>query len=549
MKTSIELLYRAALVALLPYTLLAASAPAPSASKDEAVELSPFVVTEQTDIGYAATNSLEGSRLNTSLRDTPGSLSIFTKDLLDDLAATSIEDILMYDVNADIPNGGDDAGGGGAQANMFGDQGLVFNVRGLPGTSSVDGFQNAGQGNTYNTERVGSARGPNAILFGTGSAGGNLNFRTRTALLSRTFTNFDFKVAGESTKRAALDVNRVLLKDRLALRLMGVRDRKGYNQPHMYNDIQAITLAVKYQFLRDTDLTVSYEKSHNEGVSGRNWNHVDAISRFSDNLATGQIVWSPARERYENANGTALVNATAGTANLGSRTALIYGPDLSVPPLFWEGNSATANRVTFSSATSAFTGTQQNMIVDEAYEKFGSVTISGAGEFAGVTTNNFTAIFNHRWFSKLYMELAYNRSERHSDTTVGQNPDLRADLNYRLPDGTLNPYFFGNGYYFSQQNFFRLQRATENDTLRASFSYELDLGPRWGTHRFAVMGERQTNDESRLRSREVWAGRPYNANAEQVNNQVFRRRYFQIGGPSANYTSGFQPGNPTNLES
>ncbi|MFS8070990.1 MAG: hypothetical protein ACMG6S_31875, partial [Byssovorax sp.] len=42
------------------------------------------------------------------------------------------------------------------------------------------------------------------------------------------------------------------------------------------------------------------------------------------------------------ANGTALVNATAGTAKLGARTALIYGPDLSVPPLFWEGNSATA---------------------------------------------------------------------------------------------------------------------------------------------------------------------------------------------------------------
>ena len=43
----------------------------------------------------------------------------------------------------------------------------------------------------------------------------------------------------------------------------------------------------------------------------------------------------------------------AGTGNLSPRTALIYGPDLAVAPLFWEGASPTANRVTFSTAASA----------------------------------------------------------------------------------------------------------------------------------------------------------------------------------------------------
>lgn len=532
----------------LPSILFAASAPAPTAPKEEPVELSPFVVTEMTDTGYAATNTLEGSRLNTALRDTPGSISIFTKDLLDDLAATSMEEILRYDVNADVAHGGDEPGGAGSQINMFGDQGFTFNVRGLPGTSSVNGFQNAGQPNTYNIERVGSTRGPNAILFGTGSAGGNLNFRTRAPSLSRNLASLDLKVADESTKRAALDLNRVLRKDKFALRLLGVRDRKGSPQPHQYTDVQAITVAAKYQFRRDTDLTVSYERSHTEGVSGRTWNHVDALSRFIGGLGSGDIRWNQALERYENASGTALVNAVAGTGNLNNRTALIYGPDLAVAPLFWEGASATANRTTFATNATAF-NSSENVIVNEAFEPYGSVTASGAGEFAGVSTNNLTATFNHRWFSRFYMELAYNRSERHSDTTLGQNPDLRADLNYRLPDRSLNPYFFGNGYYFSQQNYLRLKRNNDNDTLRASFSYEQDLGKRWGFHRFAVMGERNVNEESRLRSREVWAGRPYNANPENAANQVFRRRYFQIDGPFANYTAGFQPGNPANIES
>lgn len=545
MKSPVPLLCRVPIALILPAVAFAAA----SANQDDPVALSPFVVEELTDTGYAATNSLEGSRLRTSLRDTPGAISVFTKDLLDDLAATSIDDILRYDVNADLTFGGDDAVGAGSQDNMFGDQGLTFSVRGLPGTSSVDGFQNVGQPNTYNVERVGSTRGPNAILFGTGSAGGNLNFRTRTALLSRDVTTLDFKVGSESTKRGAIDLNRVLQKDRLALRLMGVWERRGSPRPHQYTDLRGMTLAGKYQFARDTHLALSYERNLTEGVSGRNWNHIDQVSRFQTLLDAGEIVWNPARERYENANGSNLANAVAGTGNLGHRTTLIYGPDLGVPPVLLEGPRANANFVTLATAASIFNTSAGNAIVDETFEPHGSVTSSGAGERAGVSTNNFTATFNHRWFSSLFMELAYNRNTRHSDSTLGGNPSLRADLNYRLPDGTLNPYFHGNGYYFSEAQMLRLKRNNDNETLRAAFSYEKDLGPRWGQHRFAVMGERNVNDESRLRSLEAWAGRPYHDVPENGNNRVFRRRYIRIGGPMADYTAGFQPGNPFNLES
>ncbi len=545
MKTPFESVWRAALFFGLPSVLLAASAPAPAGEK--VVELSPFVVSEEADIGYAATSSLEGSRLNTSLRDTPGAISIFTKDLLDDLAVTSIDEIIAYDVNADQSFGGNDPVGNGNQDNMFGDQGINFNVRGLAGTSSVDGFQNAGQSNTYNVQRIGSTRGPNAILFGTGSAGGNLNFRSRQALTSRTLTSFDFKVAGESTKRAAFDANRVLMKNKLGMRLMTVWDRKGNSRPHQYTDLQAITLAVKYQMSRNTDLSLSLEHSHTEGVTGRNWNHLDSITQFDSQLKSGQIVWDPVQERYENANGSSLSNGTAGTGNVNHRNVVVYGPDLTVAPLFWEGARSNANFTTFSSNSSIF-NSSANSILHEDYERYGSVTSSGTGEFAGVTTNNFTALFNHRWSDNLYMELAYNRNERHSDTTLGGNPDIRADLNYRLPDNTLNPYFYGNGYYFSENNALRLKRNNDNDTMRASFSYEKDLG-RWGTHRFAVMGERNVNQESRRRSREIWLGSPFNNTPENGNNRVFRRRYFKIGGPMADYTTGFQPVNPFNLES
>jgi outer membrane receptor protein involved in Fe transport len=538
--------------ALLPLVLVAAPAPATpggTAPPDEAVELSPFVVSTLTEKGYAATNTLDGSRLNTALRDTPAAISVFTRDFLDDIGATNMEEILRYDISAEISKGDADPGGAGAQANMFGDQGLSYRSRGLTGGTSINGFQTAVESNTYNVERVGATRGPNAILFGTGAPGGVLNFRTRQPSATRNLTLLEFKVAGESTKRVAIDLNRVLLKDKLGLRVMATRDRKGSPQPHQYQDFQGITVAANYQFRRDTSLTVSYVRDHNEGVSGRDWNHVDGISRFVTALGAGQLRWNPTLERYENANGTALVAATAGTGNVSNRTALIYGPDLRVAPQLWEGATAAANRITLSTNASIFNFDSTQPIVDERFEKYGSVTSSGPGEFAGVSTDNLTAIFNHRLLPHLFMELAYNLNHRRSDTTLGQNPLIAADLNYRLPDGTVNPYFYGNGYYYSQQNFLRLKRGNDNETMRASFSYEKDLGPHWGQHRLAVMAERNVNHNSRLRSREVWANRPYNPSAENAANQVFRRRYFQIGGPSANYTSGFQPGNPTHLES
>jgi hypothetical protein len=427
-----------------------------------------------------------------------------------------MEEILRYDIGAEISKGDAEPGGAGAQANMFGDQGLTYRSRGLVGGTSINGFQTAVESNTYNVERVGATRGPNAILFGTGAPGGILNFRTRAPSLSRNTANLELKVAGESTKRAAVDINRVLWKDKLGLRIMGVHDRKGSAQPHQYQDFNGITLAANYRFRRDTELSVSYAREHNEGVSGRDWNHVDGLTRFASALDAGLIRWNQGLERYENASGTALVAATSGTGNVSNRTVLVYGPDLSVPARLWEGASSAVNRITLSTNASRFNFNSDQPIIDERYERYGSVTPSGSGEFAGVSTDNLTAILNHRWFSRLFMELAYNLNHRRSDTTLGQSPTIAADLNYRLPDGSLNPYFLGTGHYYAQQNFLRLKRTIDNETLRASFSYDHDFGARGGQHRLAVMAERNRNHNSRLRQREVWAGRPYNAAAENA---------------------------------
>ncbi len=64
--------------------------PAPTAAADVVVELSPFTVNSAADKGYRAENTLAGSRLNTSLRDTPASISVFTREFLDDIGLNEI---------------------------------------------------------------------------------------------------------------------------------------------------------------------------------------------------------------------------------------------------------------------------------------------------------------------------------------------------------------------------------------------------------------------------------------------------------------------------
>lgn len=458
-------------------------APPPPAPSD-VIELSPFQVNADAETGYQATNTLDGSRLNTPLRDTPGAISVFTKDLLDDLGITDINEMIRYDVNSEESHQDAEFSGVGNQAGNIGEgagstgNASAWRTRGLVGSVSLDGFRAVGRTDTYNVESAGSTRGPNAILFGTGAAGGVLNLRTKAANTHRHANQLELKVGENSTRRGTFDVNRVLIKDRLALRLMGIAEEKGSHQPHKYTEKAGGTLAAQYRFGKYTNLNVSYEDTRTKGVSGRNWPQLDSITLFLQELNAGRVVWDPTQERYETPAG-AVVGAAAGVANLSPRTVLVYGPDLGAPTL-WEGATANANRVTLSTATSIFTGAKP--IVPESLVPSGRVTSTGGAEYGEVEFTNLSASFNHRWFENFYMELAYNQSDRSSDAIIAQNPDLRADLNYRLPNGELNPYFFGNGYYFSQGSYLRNIRGNDNETFRASFSYDFDLGRRWGRH-------------------------------------------------------------------
>jgi outer membrane receptor for ferric coprogen and ferric-rhodotorulic acid len=75
---------------------------APAPSKEETIQLSPFEVAAEKDDGYRATSTLAGTRLRTDLRDVAGSISVITKDFMNDIAANNLGDLLAYTAGTEV---------------------------------------------------------------------------------------------------------------------------------------------------------------------------------------------------------------------------------------------------------------------------------------------------------------------------------------------------------------------------------------------------------------------------------------------------------------
>src|SRR5262245_40811599 len=83
-----------------------ADTPAPSTGKtnlpaDETVVLSPFQVSSDSDQGYAARETLAGTRFKSELKDVASQVSILTMEFLADTASVSIDDAYRYSLNVE----------------------------------------------------------------------------------------------------------------------------------------------------------------------------------------------------------------------------------------------------------------------------------------------------------------------------------------------------------------------------------------------------------------------------------------------------------------
>jgi iron complex outermembrane recepter protein len=502
------------LLALLatPASLLAQAAPAASPATpaagnkaDETVVLSPFEVSAESDQGYAARETLAGTRFKSELKDVPSQVSIMTKEFLEDIASVTMEDAFRYSANIENTNEYMSATNAGGDFNTG-----VLNtrnagrIRGLtsPGITH-DFFQTNVMQDTYNTERLSISSGPNAILFGNGNPGGIVDTAFIRANVQRPRYEVSIRTDNyDGSLRGSVDLNQPLIKERLALRFAAAKSHQNHwREPGGREDDRYFgTITAKPT--KTTTVRAYYEDAMVDQTTPRN-------VRFGDEVTPWVNAGRPA---FNNGlvNPT-VINASNNhlfTRNTSTRNILILGAAVDDPYLIWGsgGGVNIALPTTRYSATTLGPGSVPNQTgvdayiyslpYDESISPF-DVSVNGNG------TRNLTygkiwgAAIEQRLPGNLYLQLDYNRErvkQPISDFVRGIQSAIRADANMFLPDRvTPNPNF-GRYYVEGQPRVFSFRSETEES--RAMLSYELDLTQRtgwtkWlGRHRAAVMYQR-----------------------------------------------------------
>jgi len=264
---------------LLPgQSLPTASSPSTARSEeDEVVRLSPFVVSEDSSIGYRATSTLAGSRLRTPLRDVGSAIQVITSEFLEDTGATSAAELLSYTLNTEVGGAQGNFAGGGfdSSGNRTDQNGARINpesnqrIRGLgAATLTRDFFLTNIPFDSYNSSQVTINRGPNSILFGVGDPSGIIENSLNKASLAKSFGSVSARYGRNDSFRSAIDLNQVLIDERLAVRVAGLYEQQNFNQKPAYERDRRVYAAMegvlfkneKSSFLDRTVLRASFEQ-------------------------------------------------------------------------------------------------------------------------------------------------------------------------------------------------------------------------------------------------------------------------------------------------
>jgi len=225
-------------------------------NEDEVFDLSPFTITSEEDKGYAATNTLAGTRLRSDLKDLAGAVQVVTEEFLEDTSSTNIEDLFLYTTNTEVA--GPDGNFGNGQKDRRDSNGSA-RVRGLAEPDRTRNFFLSDIGlDTYNLDRVTIAKGPNAILFGMGSPAGLVNSNLKQARYEDT-TQIKLRYASWGAHREILDVNRVFIDDVLAFRIIGLNNQNKFKQKPSFEDEQRLYTAMLFDPFENTTIRANME--------------------------------------------------------------------------------------------------------------------------------------------------------------------------------------------------------------------------------------------------------------------------------------------------
>lgn len=501
-------------------------------SEDEPIMLSPFEVVDDSR-GYYTANTMSGTRLNTKLEDLAASISVVTKEQMEDFGLIDINDVFNYELGTEGTGNFTDVEvetSGNVNDNAMASPNTANRIRGI-------GSANLSLGNFETSRRVPVdkvgidaleiSRGPNSSIFGLGNASGTVNMVPASGNLGKNTTQVQTRIDSDSGYREHVDINRVLIKNKLAVRLSQVFMHTGYDLKPSGYDTERYNIMVKYQPFKGTTMTVSVLDYH---AYGNRPNTVMPRDGTQDWIEAGRPLWDPLTSTayvdgqavYSNNKGKLPSYFTSLYQQTGRGSALLWVDQGNVE--YWTAPRGTATKTpvgtppnwdaTVKSSQAMYNyvvpsfgayGATQPLfkgppsLVDQSVYNWRSLNLA-AGNWESSHTQQYLVQLTHIFFETrrqlLALQAGWFREDSKSltDFVYGKPYGyFLVDVNTRRMDGSANPNV--GRPFISIPDTQVIDRPLTNDTYRAQLAYKLDFSndrnwKKWlGLHQVSAYGE------------------------------------------------------------
>jgi outer membrane receptor protein involved in Fe transport len=487
---------------------IAADAPSPATGAppeppSSIVQLSPFEVVGETR-GYYGTNAMSGTRLNSKLEDLAASITVVTKEQMQDFGLLDVNDIFNYEANTEGTGNYTDFTfnlSGMPVDNVQMDPQIANRVRGLNTANTTFGnFETSGRTpvDPSNIDAVEINRGPNSSIFGIGSPAGTVNSVPASANLRRDTATVSVRADTRDGWRASLDVNRVLKRDVLAIRGSIVKQHDGFELKPSGFDTDRLNGMVKFQPFKKTTLSASYAYYKAEGNRPNAVPPRDGISGW---LSVGQPTYDPitgatkingapvagtsfftnagaGMHAYIGQNGLDFIGQGAGspTAANGTTTPLVQNQNIRLVLVRADPSGVLAAQPLLP---------DYPVLSDRSIYDWSSINIAAQNRFRDESHTSsvmLEQLFLETSRQKIAAQVGWFRelSDRYTRNLMGGASAAQGfastvtiDVNERLLDGRPNPYFLRPFINLGAPQ--TMELPVDRDTYRGQLAYSLDL--------------------------------------------------------------------------
>ncbi|MEO6245991.1 MAG: TonB-dependent receptor plug domain-containing protein [Opitutaceae bacterium] len=484
-----------------------------------AILLTPFEVSTDKDVGYAAGNTLSGGRVDTPLAITPGSISVMTKEFMDDFNITNMNEAgswtMGFDLGTSVPNS--DPSSISVYQNI---------VRGAPSTDNFptrNGSINFGAADSYNTERYEFQRGPDTSMFGDGGPGGRQGSTSKRARFNSATAGFSLQGDTFGGHRATLDYSKGW--DRFGLRFNALNQNAPGFQDGTPKIKNAWTLNAVTKLGRNTHVIAEFER-----VS--EWNNLWSITN-----GDAQSQWDSVT--VNNDNSALLANNNTNLNNAGLERMTV-GANGSAPTMFvWNfatgdmqdygGNQYRTRGINGAAIRIPYVGNRYLLAVPARRAAIPGIDkhFSAAPKDNVADRDASTTSLNveHR-VGNLFVRVGYVKND-FDNNTIWSNPSPNAsiiDVNRLLPNGAPNPRFLRTFSDVEQNNIYSQDAIREFYGL-ATYRFFV---PKWWDYKQQMslnLSDRETQSENRT---SAWRRTDNPAMSDPFNNanRFFYRVYW-----------------------